>query len=80
MFFRPKPKYEIGDLVIGTDPELQKKRYIIIHLRRWICPNGHQTKRWVYDGPVIEANGGEIKVVTYISTVSEGNIVLAQRP
>ena len=74
MSFKRTPQHEVGDLVIAQNIELSKQYQMIIRSRRWMCPNGHNSKRWVYDGDILAVNGNEIKVTSFISTVSEVNI------
>lgn len=72
MFFKPTPKYCVGNLVVLTNKE--EPSYLLIGIRRWLRPNGARDKRWVYDGPVYCIDGGKLKMSTYISCVSEVNI------
>lgn len=76
MFFSPKPKFPIGVLVVATfhDGFVENSEYMFIGARRWICPNGHKDKRWVYDGTIYRTDGDQIKLSTYISCVSEEKI------
>ena len=70
---RPRPKYGVADILLrlnGTDPH----RFMVVRRVRWVRPNGETARRWVYDGPVIEAVGKEIVVATYISCVSEQDV------
>ena len=74
MLFSPKPKFPIGILVVATFQESQSSEYMFIGSRRWICPNGHKDKRWVYDGTIYCVDGDQIKMSTQVSCVSEENI------
>lgn len=75
MFFRPAPKYSLGILVTYVHQIHQERYYLLIRTRRWVRLNNTKNKQWVYDGIILSAEGGEIKVSTYTWCVSEESIV-----
>lgn len=72
-FFRPEPQYSVGKLVVCAIPE-KKEGYLLIGRRRWMCPNGHTNKRWVYDGILFCVDGEKLCISTFISCVSEKSL------
>ncbi len=64
--FRPKPKFDVGQLVhLISVLSMVSPRYMSIRRRRWIVPNGGTTRRWVYDGTIYEVQEGEMVWATY---------------
>lgn len=76
MFFRPKPKFDVGRLVIMppiSECDFPDTRYFLIERRRWVKPNGDTKKRWVYDGVIFKIEKGGLVLSTFGSCFSEGN-------
>ncbi len=68
-WFRPKPKFGSGQLVIVSLDSIHRKiRYMLIQRRRWIKPNGRTQKQWVYDGLIFSVT--EERTLSYSTTGS----------
>ena len=70
MFWRPRPEFNPGMLVICTDG-----RCLLIKTRRWARRDGVREKQWVYDGALLHvAHPSVIKVRGYTSRILESEI------
>ena len=78
MFFRPKPKCHVGQVVcLNSRVELNSRKvleYLHIHNRRWIRPDGAKKRQWVYDGLILQVQNEKLSVVTGMSCVAEGSL------
>lgn len=75
-FQRPAPKFRVGALVKcnHTGTGHIDARYILITSRRWIRPQYHTNKQWVYDGPVLAVKGDDIIRTTFTWCSLEGSL------
>lgn len=73
-WFRPKPKFNVGQLAGFSHPDLEETSYLLIERRRWIRPSGETKKRWVYDGIVLKIEGGGLAWSTYGYTIGEKSL------
>ena len=75
MFWRPKPMFGTGMLVLVLRPDLiageREHYYLLIRYRRWACPDGERECQWVYDGLRLDAHGDRIEVLSQVSCVLE---------
>lgn len=62
--FRPKPRFDQGQLVV-IENDFNQNRYLLVERRRWAVP-AHEVKRqWVYDGPIFSEEDGKFSGIAY---------------
>ena len=54
-FFRPKPKFQRGQLLRFYSDKEERDQYLLVCKRRWERVGGKLQKEWTYDGAIFEA-------------------------
>ena len=78
LWFRPKPRFQIGDLVLVTMPEMGSS-WMIIKGKKFVRPTNTTTeqfteKQWTYSGNVLRVEGKRISIVAHTFTCLEKNL------
>lgn len=59
LFFKPKPQFQLGDVVRLSDGPNNQELYMGIAVHTWLVPEGKGDKEWVFAGPIFEYVPGE---------------------
>lgn len=63
-WFRPKPRFDSGQLVV-VENDFSQNRYLLVERRRWAVPAHEVKKQWVYDGPIFVLENGQFSGIAY---------------
>ncbi len=59
--YRPKPRFQIGDLVVINGSWAHGQvRYLAVKRRRWARMKKEERKQWLYNGPLYMPARGEL--------------------